>query len=236
MEEHPVPSEVVQSFLKNLQKLEEGYPLQYILGEWEFYGHSFYVEEGVLIPRPETELLVDEVLKRLNKAEPAIGIELGVGTGCISITLLIHKKKLKMVGNDINIKALKLAKKNAERHGVSQRFLIFGGSLFQAVKPFAFDFLVSNPPYIPSYLWESLPKALRLEGYNSLIGGMKGWEFYQEVSKELDKYLKKDGFFVFEIGHDQGSVIKEIFEPLGYKVEVHKDYAGQDRVAVGWRL
>lgn len=236
MEEHSVPSQVVEDFLKKLEEIEGGYPLQYMLGEWEFYGHSFYVEEGVLIPRPETEILVDEVLKRVDRDKPAFGIELGVGTGCISISLLIHRERLRMVGNDINLKALRLARKNAERHGVSQRFFIFGGSLFQAIKPVAFDFIVSNPPYIPSYLWESLPEALKLEGYNSLIGGMKGWEFYQEVSKEIDGYLKESGFFVFEIGHDQGNVIREMFEPLGYMVEVLKDYSGQDRVAVGWKL
>ncbi|MCX8164888.1 MAG: peptide chain release factor N(5)-glutamine methyltransferase [Aquificaceae bacterium] len=235
MEECEVSHEVRTEFLDKLNKLEEGYPLQYLIGEWDFYGNTFYVEEGVLIPRPETEILVEEVLKRLPLEEPMLGFELGVGTGCISISLLLCRESLKMLASDINLKALKLARRNSKRHGVSERLMLVGSDLFEAIKPKAFDFVVSNPPYIPMSEWESLSKGVRLEGYNSLIAGMEGWEFYVRIGRDLEKYLKGNGFFAFEIGHDQGRVVRGIFESLGYKVEVIKDYAGQDRVVVGWR-
>lgn len=235
MEGLEVPREIEEAFFEGLKVLEEGYPLQYLLGEWEFYGKSFYVEEGVLIPRPETELLVEEVLKRLPKDKRLRGFEVGVGTGCISISLLLHRENLTMIANDINIKALRIAKKNAKRHGVSHRLLLFGGDLFEALRPTTFDFIISNPPYIPKGSWESLPESVKKEGYNSLIGGLKGWEFYERMARVMDSYLKKGGFFAFEIGHDQGKVVKGLFEDRCYKVCVLKDYAGQDRVVVGWR-
>ncbi|MFN3976224.1 MAG: peptide chain release factor N(5)-glutamine methyltransferase [Aquificaceae bacterium] len=235
MEDFEVPEEIKKSFFEALKLLERGYPLQYLLGEWEFYGRSFYVEEGVLIPRPETELLVEEVLKRLPKGKKLTGFEIGLGTGCISISLLLHRENLVMMANDINIKALRLAKRNAQRHGVYNRLLIFGGDLFEALKPTAFDFIVSNPPYIPEERWEGLPEGVKREGYSSLIGGPKGWEVYEKMAERIEVYLKKGGFFAFEIGHDQGKVLRELFEAKGYKLMVLKDYATQDRVVLGWR-
>lgn len=237
MDDLEVPDVIRISYFEALKKLERGYPLQYILGEWDFYGRSFYVEEGVLIPRPETERLVEEVLKRIPKGIPLMGFEIGVGTGCISITLLLERENLKMLANDINVKALKIAKRNMERHGVSHRLLLFGGDLFEAIKPKRlFDFIVSNPPYIPKHQWGKLPRGVRIEGYNSLIGGVKGWEFYERIGELMHDYLKPNGFFAFEIGHDQGQRVKKLFEEKGYTVEVKKDYSGQDRVVVGWKL
>ncbi|MFN3947068.1 MAG: peptide chain release factor N(5)-glutamine methyltransferase [Aquificaceae bacterium] len=230
-----VPKAVEEAYLQGLKKMAQGYPLQYILGEWEFYGKSFYVQEDVLIPRPETEILVEEVLKRLPKRVGLKGLEIGIGSGCISITLLLHNQGLRMFANDINIKALRLARKNAKRHHVEDRLFLFAGDLFEALKPYPFDFILSNPPYIPIEKWESLPLGVKIEGYTSLVGGMKGWEFYLRISERMENYLSPDGFFAFEIGHDQGMVVRNIFEEKGYKVEVIKDYASQDRVVVGWR-
>ncbi len=235
MEDLEVPAEVEERLFKELKLLEEGYPLQYILGEWEFFGLSFFLEEGVLIPRPETEVLVEEVLKRLSESKPLFGLELGVGTGCISVSLLYHKPNLRMVGNDINIKALKLSRKNAIRHGVSDRLFLFAGDLFKALKPYPFDLIVSNPPYIPQGHWERLPKGVKLEGYTSLIGGEKGWEFYERISDAVGDYLKPEGLLALEIGHDQGEVVKRIFEKRGFSVDILKDYSGQDRVVLAWR-
>lgn len=174
IQDSEVPPQVEESFLKDLKKVEEGYPLQYVIGEWDFYGKTLYVEEGVLIPRPETELLVEEVLKRLPSSAKLLGLELGVGTGCISISLLLHRENLKMVANDINLRALRLARRNAKKHKVQERLFLFCGDLFQPIKKRAFDLLISNPPYIPESLWHSLPDGVRLEGYSSLIGGTKG--------------------------------------------------------------
>ncbi len=236
MEDLEVPLQVLESFLKDLERVEEGYPLQYILGEWDFYGRSFFVKEGVLIPRPETEVLVEEVLKRLPKGEPMVGLELGVGTGCISVSLLCERSNLRIIGVDINLEALRLSKKNALRHRVLDRFFLVGGDLFSPIKPYPFDLILSNPPYIPEEHWESLPIGVKLEGYTSLIGGQKGWEFYEKIASAIDNYLKPRGLIAFEIGHDQGEVVKKIFEEKGFKVNIIKDYSGQERVVLGWKF
>ncbi|MFN7064641.1 MAG: peptide chain release factor N(5)-glutamine methyltransferase [Aquificaceae bacterium] len=235
LEELEVSKSVEESYLEGLRKLQEGYPLQYLLGEWDFYGRSFYVEEGVLIPRPETEILVEEILRRLPEGKNLKGLEIGVGTGCISITLLLQREGLKMFANDINLRALRLAKRNAQRYGIAHRFFLFGGDIFEAIKPTSFDLILSNPPYIPKSMWESLPKVVKREGYSSLIGGEKGWEFYKRIKESIGLYLKEEGFFAFEIGHDQATVVKNLFEAMGYKIEIIRDYSGQDRVVIGWR-
>ncbi len=223
----------LEEYWKSLSKLEEGYPLQYLLGEWDFYGRTFKLKEGVLIPRPETELLVEKTLELLDKNKKYIGLEIGVGSGCIAITLLLEREKLFMYGTDINPDALEISQLNAQIHGVSHRLKLLEGKDFEPVKSMKFDFIVSNPPYIPERYWESFPKALKLEGKTSLIGGEKGWEFYERFSKEVGDHLKENGFFALEIGHDQGAVIEEIFKD--FQLKIFKDYTGQDRVVIGWR-
>ena len=231
-----VSKEVEDEYLKSLSLLEEGYPLQYLLGEWDFYGRTFKVEEGVLIPRSETEILVEKVLERIPFDEERIGFEIGVGTGCISITLLLERSKLIMYGDDIQDKAIELARTNAKIHKVENRFILKKGNMFEPVEGMVFDFVVSNPPYIPESEWEKLPRGVRLEGRVSLIGGKYGYEFYERFGKNIERFLKEGGFFALEIGHDQGKVLKELFLKEGFSVEIFKDYGGQDRVMVGWKL
>ncbi len=215
--------------------LENGYPLQYLIGEWDFYGRTFKVKEGVLIPRPETEILVEKCLEKIPREGSILGFEIGIGTGCISITLLLERENLIMYGDDVNDRATELAKANAELHGVKSRFIILKGDMFEPVKGMKFNFVVSNPPYIPQKEWEKLPKGVRIEGMVSLIGGEKGYEFYEGFSKEVGDFLKDDGFFCLEIGHDQGSVVRDIFSKKGFEVIVYKDYTNNDRVVLGWK-
>lgn len=235
MESLEVSPSVEERFFRELERLERGYPLQYILGEWDFYGLTFLVEEGILIPRPETEILVEEVLRRLPQNSQVVGFELGVGTGCISISLLHHRPGLRMVGNDINLRALRLAKKNALRHGVSDRLLLFAGDLFAPLKPYPFDLLLSNPPYIPEGKWVELPEGVRLEGYTSLIGGKRGWELYEKVAEVAMHYLKPGGLIALEVGHDQGEVVEGLLEKKGFRTCRLRDYSGQERVVLGWK-
>ncbi|QWK20003.1 MAG: peptide chain release factor N(5)-glutamine methyltransferase [Hydrogenobacter thermophilus] len=230
-----VSKEVEEKYMRSLSLLEEGYPLQYLLGEWDFYGRTFRVKEGVLIPRPETELLVEKVLEKLPPDKKAVGFEIGVGTGCISITLLLERPKLIMYADDLQEKAVHLAETNARLHKVEDRLFLRVGDMFEPVKGMVFDFVVSNPPYIPQKEWEGLPKGVKLEGKVSLIGGEKGYEFYERFAKEVGKFLKEDGFFALEIGHDQGKILEEIFSQEGFSAQIFKDYAGQDRVVLGWK-
>ncbi len=228
-----VSESIVKLYEAGLEKLKEGYPLQYLLGEWDFYGRAFKLVEGVLIPRPETELLVEKTLGLLEKTRDYVGLEIGVGSGCIAITLLLEREGVFMYGTDINPKALEVSQLNAEIHGVAHRLRLFQGKDFEPVKDMKFDFIVSNPPYIPEGYWEKLPQGVKLEGRESLIGGEKGWEFYERFSESVEKHLRNGGFFALEIGHDQGDVIKEIFK--NFRIEIFKDYSGQDRVVIGWK-
>jgi len=204
-----------------------------VIGEWDFFGRPFRVREGILIPRPETEQLVERILPLIPE-DGACGLEIGCGSGCISITLLREKGNLRMVADDVNPEAVDLTLENARLHGVEDRIEVFAGDMFEPVGNRRFDFVVSNPPYIPADRWESLPPEVRLEGFTSLIGGRSGCEFYRRFAKEVRGYLKEGGFVALEIGHDQGEVVRDLLSGVGFKVMIYKDYSGQDRIAVGW--
>ncbi|MDW8237283.1 MAG: HemK/PrmC family methyltransferase [Aquificaceae bacterium] len=223
----------VETFELLARKVSRGYPLQYAIKSWEFYGLEFSLEEGVFIPRPETELLIELTLPRLKAS--CVGFEIGLGSGCISITLLKLSKGLIMWGCDKNPKALILARKNALKHGVFHRFFAYHGDKFSQVYGMKFDFIVSNPPYIPESFWDMLPFSVQLEGYDSTIAGPTGLEFYQSVIPNLDFYLKPGGFCVFEIAHDQGDAVYSLFEKSGFEAQVFKDLSGKDRVILGWK-
>lgn len=224
-----------KKFWTLLKERMKGKPTAYVIGEWECMGRTFKVEEEVLIPRPETEILIEETLKLIPENEEMEGLELGSGTGCIAINLLVERPKLKMVAVDIESKAVKLTKENAKLHKVTDRLKVFLGNLFEPVKGRKFDFIVSNPPYIPQHFWEKLPDEVKKEGKTSLIGGKKGYEFYEKIASYTPISLKERGFVALEIGHDQGNIVRKLFEDLGFEVEIIKDYAGYDRVVIAKR-
>ena len=235
LEDKKLPDEVIKKFYELMKKRKEGYPVAYLIGEWECMGRTFKVEEGVLIPRPETEILIEKTLDKIPEDRKMVGFELGVGTGCISINLLLERPLLRMEGSDVNPKAVKLANENARLHKVENRFKVFLGSGFEPVKGKVFDFIVSNPPYIPKKFWDFLPKEVRREGYGSIIAGEKGYEFYEIIAEEATNHLKKGGFVALEIGHDQGAIVRKLFEAKNFKVRIFKDYSGYDRVVIAER-
>lgn len=238
-------------------------PMAYILGHREFGEHDFYCEEGVLIPRPDTEILLDEIQKKLSSKIIDIkktlnAIEIGVGTGIISITLLSRFLNLNMIAGDINPKAIELARKNAMyvdkqnlkndiKSNVNQRFSILYSDIFENIKPLKlyddsneenlYDFIVSNPPYIKSEEIKELMEDVRdFEPISALDGFEDGLYFYRKIIEEGYKLIKQDGFLAFEIGYDQGEAVKHIFEQYKYKnIEVTKDLAGHDRVVLGFK-
>lgn len=232
--ESELSSQTLRTFRELIDERLKGKPTAYLIGEWDFFGITFKTREGVLVPRPETELLVEKSLELIPGGQYRTGYEIGLGTGCISITLLKERELLSMEGSDINLLALELSRENAKLHGVENRLTLHRGSMFEPVKGREFDFVVSNPPYIPKRVWDSLPPEVKREGVQSLIGGEKGYEFYEELSTHIGKYVKKGGFVVLEIGHDQGEIVKSLLEKAGFKVKIYKDYSGQDRIAIGW--
>ena len=237
LEEEELKEDILIKFAELMKRREEGMPVAYLIGEWDFFGRTFKVSEGVLIPRPETEFLVEKVLGYIPEDARWEGLEIGTGTGCVAVTLLLERSKLKMTATDINPKALNLARENAKAYNVSDRLFLLEGDLFEPVKGRKFHFIVSNPPYIPENAWESLPEEVRREGKVSLIGGVKGYEFAKRLIGEVRDFLLPGGFLALEIGHDQGKVVAELMRSAGLnKVNIYKDYAGRDRVAVGWNL
>ncbi len=224
-----------EKYLKCIELRSRRIPLQHITGEQEFMGYSFQVNENVLIPRQDTETLVEEALKRL-KPEMQI-LDLCTGSGCILISLL--KKGLERgikgcggIGTDISEEALAVAARNAERLEVQAEFL--QSDLFDRIEG-RYDLIVSNPPYIPTRVIHGLQDEVRLhDPYIALDGGEDGLHFYREIVQGSVRHMKKGGFLLFEIGYDQGEAVTELMEHAGYKdILVKKDLACLDRVVIG---
>lgn len=218
-----------------LLRRKNGYPIQYILKEREFMGLDFGVEEGVLIPRPDTETLVETVLQILHSKQKAVlhGLEIGCGSGVISISLLRYVQNLRMDAIDINPKALELTRKNAQKNQVSERLCIYASNLFEQVsKDSTFDFIVSNPPYIRTDDIVNLSREIReFEPREALDGRADGLYFYRRILEEGRNYLVNRGFVAVEIGWDQGQDLLFLSERYGYEqAQIIKDIAGQDRV------
>ena len=200
---------------------------------------DFKVSEGVLIPRQDTEILIEETLKKLkdHKHKSNLkGFEIGVGSGIISITLLKEIETLTMIGVDINDKAIELTKANALKHEVSDRLCILNSNLFEKInKENQFDFIISNPPYIETKVIDSLKEDIKKhEPKLALDGGEDGLDFYRAIIEQSKSYISPEGFIAFEIGYNQAEAVKKIFVENGYpNVTIAKDLAGFDRVVIG---
>ena len=221
-------------YKKYIEKRAERIPLQQLLHEQEFMGLSFYVNEHVLIPRQDTEILVEEVMR-----EPYDGariLDLCTGSGCILLSLLYYSNASSGAGVDLSGEALSVAKENAERLGLTDRVEWIEGDLFTGVKG-SFDILVSNPPYICSEVIPTLEPEVRVhEPLMALDGGGDGLLFYRRIVEHAGEYLVPGGRLYFEIGYDQGEAVAELLETHGYKeVHVIRDFAGQNRVVCGIR-
>lgn len=208
-------------------------PLQYILGEWEFYGYPFKVAEGVLIPRQDTEILIESCKNYLfGKENPKI-LDVGTGSGIIAITLAKEIQNSFVVALDINEKAIELAKTNADLNSVDNIKIVLS-DLFSNVENEKFDLIVSNPPYISKEEYENLmPEVKKYEPQNALTDLSDGLSFYRKISTLAKNYLKEDGILIFEIGYRQAKKVKEILEENNFLVlTINKDYSGNNRVIV----
>ena len=201
-------------------------PLEYITNTVSFYSEDFYIDEGALIPRPETELLIDEVIKRVdNKETDMTFVEVGVGSGIISIMLALHFSNAKFIAVDISQKALHVAKKNIVKFGLENRVELRLGSLLEPIDEHI-DYLVSNPPYIAND--EKLESNLSYEPQNALFGGEIGDEIVKAL---LDEVLKREiNFFSCEFGYDQKGKISTYLKNKQFtSLDFYKDLSGFDR-------
>lgn len=229
-----IPEKQVQQYRVLIGKRAERIPLQQLTGEQSFCGFSFRVNSQVLIPRQDTELLVELALQRL---QPGMRLlDLCTGSGCILISLLKLKKGITGVGTDISKEALAVAQENG-RNLLTEQPVFLQGDLFAALpkEDTAFDMLVSNPPYIRSSEISSLmPEVQEHEPRLALDGSEDGLAFYRRITKEAPDHLKEGGWLLLEIGYDQGEALEELLSQAGFtEIQVWKDYAGLDRVAGG---
>ena len=226
--------ETVPDFLKEvyeafMQKRILGIPLQYLLGTQSFMGMDFFVNADVLIPRADTEILVEHALNMLH--EEAEVLDLCTGSGCIAVSMKAFRPDIKMHASDISEKALEIAKLNACYNKTDIRF--FKGDLFEALNG-TFDMIVSNPPYIKTEEISQLEKHVKdFEPRTALDGGDSGLDFYLRIFEKAESYLKPGGSILVEIGWDQGEQVRQIAEKNGFTdIKIVKDLSGLDRVVI----
>ncbi|MBR2388483.1 MAG: peptide chain release factor N(5)-glutamine methyltransferase [Clostridia bacterium] len=208
------------------------YPLQYILGYWSFYHETYRVTEDTLIPRQDTEKLVELAIKLL--PEGARFIDLCTGSGCVAISTLASRQDCRAVGVDLFEKTLTIAGENAEHNGVGKRLGLLRADVLSPSfmnDLGLFDCIISNPPYIETKEVSNLSRELSFEPNAALDGGEDGLKFYRVIVSEYAKYLTERGFMLFEIGYDQAKAVAKISLENGFSCEIFKDYGGNDRVA-----
>lgn len=208
------------------------YPLQYILGFWDFCNESYRVTENTLIPRQDTEKLVELATKLL--PENARFIDLCTGSGCVAISTLAARRDLRAVAVDLFEETLAIARENAERNSVGERVGFIAADVLNPdfmSELGKFDFILSNPPYIETQHVGLLDEELSYEPRAALDGGDDGLDFYRVIISSYGKYLSEGGKMLLEIGCDQAKAVASICASNGYKCEVFKDYGGNDRVA-----
>lgn len=213
-----------------VQKRAEHIPLQYIIGEQEFMGLRFKVNSNVLIPRQDTETLVEQVLKIVKPGMKVL--DLCTGSGCVLISVLKNAPELNGVGSDISKTALLVAKENAKMHEVDADWI--RSDLFDNITE-TFDVIMANPPYIPTgEILSLMPEVRDFEPENALDGGADGLDFYRKIAGQVKDYLNPGGYVYMEIGYDQGEAVSELMRNAGFtEVEVIKDLARNDRVVKG---
>ena len=223
-------AEQVAEYESVLSKRAEHVPLQYITGEQEFMGLPFHVNDAVLIPRQDTETLVEEALKVIRPGMKVL--DMCTGSGCILISILKNVVDVEGAGFDISKQAINVAKENAKLNNVTATFE--RSDLFEGVTD-TYDVIVSNPPYIPTEVIGGLmPEVAVYEPLQALDGKEDGLYFYRKIVATASEYLNPDGKILFEIGHDQGEAVSNLLLNAGFKnVKVIKDLAGNDRVVIG---
>lgn len=229
----PLQNAELSAFREVVRKRAMRLPVAYIIGCKEFMGLDFAVNSAVLIPRPDTEVLVEEVLGLLKEVrEPEI-LDLGTGSGAIIISLLHKFPQAVGTAVDISNEAIAVARKNAKRHGVESRLGFFCGDLWQPVAGRKYDAVLSNPPYIIDSEIDSLQAEVKHEPLAALAGGADGLDFYRRILSAGHTYLKANGFIAIEVGTGHAAEVVEFAAQAEFKIEkIIADYAGIERVIV----
>lgn len=235
-----VNDEISKKFYDMAKRRDEGYPLQYMTNSQEFMGLDFYVQEGVLIPRPDTEILTEKIIKIAGSFENEINIlDVGTGSGAIAVSLGYYIKNSMVTAADISDAALKTTNINIHKHKLKNVKTIKADVFDFCFEDEKFDIVVSNPPYIKSEIIGQLQTEVSVyEPKLALDGGSDGLNYYRQLVKVFKYAAKERSVLAVEIGYDQRETVTEIFKSSNIfgKIECHKDYGGNDRVITGYSL
>lgn len=231
-EQEEAPKEQETEYRRLFRLRGEKIPLQQLTHEAYFYGMKFYVNEHVLIPRQDTEVLVEEVLKEAKAGKGLRILDMCTGSGCILLSLLANLEESEGTGADLSREALKVAERNGKMLGLSAQWI--NSDLFQQISG-KYDILVSNPPYIQTAVIEGLMEEVKChEPRMALDGKEDGLYFYRKITEQAGAFLNPGGLLAFEIGYDQGEAVARLLKEQGYEeIQIIKDLAGLDRVVTG---
>lgn len=222
------------NYFKAIKKLIQGVPLQHITHMQEFMKMNFYVDENVLIPRPDTEILVEEVIKIAKKINAKKILDMCAGSGAIAVSLAKYIENSKITAVDISLRALNIAKKNAKSNLVEEQITFINSNLFQNLVGQKYDMIVSNPPYIRKNVIKTLDEEVQKEPIIALDGGEDGLDFYRKIIKQGYQFLKYKGYLCLEIGYDQKIDVIELIENEEKYIDTYckKDLYENDRVII----
>ena len=219
-----------EQLLSALERRAKRYPLQYIIGEVDFYRESYKITESCLIPRSDTEILVEEAIKRLPSG--AHFIDLCTGSGCVGLSILNNTSRTSAALLDISEPALETARENAARLSLTERAEFILGDAKSLIPKRRFFAVISNPPYVSADAYRKLEPEIYCEPKIAFLGGEDGLDFYRAIIPLYKEYVDENGFFAFEIGYDQADAVKQMAEENSLFSEIIKDYSSNDRVAI----
>lgn len=219
-------------FLEAISKIQKHIPIQYIIKKQEFMKMDFYVDENVLIPQPDTEIVVEEAIDIINRNKLSKVLDMCTGSGILAISIAKYTDASKITAVDISEKALEVAEKNAISNDVNTKIKFIKSDMFKNISE-KFDLIISNPPYIRTDVIKTLSEEVKNEPILALDGGIKGLDFYNIIAENAKKYLNENGYLVLEIGYDQKTEVVNLLEAQEYsEIRVIKDMGGNDRVIV----
>ena len=223
-----------KEYFESIQKLTKNIPIEHITNQKEFMKLNFFVDENVLIPRQDTEILVEEVIKIAKKINSKKILDLCTGSGAIGISLAKYIEKSEITATDISEDAIRVANKNAIMNNVEDKITFIKSDLFNNIPNNKYDIIVSNPPYIKKEIIKTLEKQVQNEPILALDGGEDGLDFYRKIIKQSYEYLKYGGYLCLEIGYDQKIDVIELLENEEKYINIYskKDLYGNDRIVI----